>query len=222
MASGYRHPRGTAWGNMLATIKSIAIPVRRDLVAPSRRPLVEEEHGGPTDFTLMRQAERMGETMYCVVGNRKVVMTGGNNGQASASSLSILHYHDKITNPQYHAGLAYAAMRKLLFGKAYPKGSHLSKVIATSIFQTLQMRDAQRKMDVSDEERDEYFEEVRLMYYRGDNRLRRLPYFERVREMVRRVCIDDMMPDPAKPRHLKRLRIGLQELHNTWHKETRR
>ena len=57
---------------------------------------------------------------------------------------------------------------------------------------------------------------MRAAYVRGDNRLRNLLYARRVREIVRRVCLDDEYPDPKRPNHLARLREGLQELADTW------
>jgi hypothetical protein len=199
---------------MRKRLKSIRTPPKRSAISPSKRPNLDDS--GPTDFQLMRRAELIGEGVVCIVGTGEVKITGKVSPDVS-SSLSILHHRQLITTPQFRAGQSYAALRRIIYGKAVPKGSALSKVIAESIFVTIARNQVSRKgTEMTIAERDEWFEEMQIAYYRGDNRLRKLFYARRVREIVRRVLIDDMMPEPKKPNQLARLREGLQELVDVW------
>lgn len=206
-------------------LKSIATPQRLNRLSRLQRQKLKQlksavqnaEDAGPTDFTLMRRAEILGETLVQDIGSRQVRITGRHSQAATSSALSLLFHKDRITPAQYRAGAMYAAMRRVLFGRAVPKPSVLAKILGESIFATMGSALAQvRTESMTDEERDERIEEMRRLYYSGDNRLRRLHYARRVREILRRVIIDDMLPDPKRPNHLARLREGLQELADTW------
>lgn len=206
-------------------LKSIAIPQRQNRLSKKQRSAAKQlrsaienaEEYGPTDFTLMRRAEILGESLVQDIVSRQVRITGRHSQAATTSSLAVLFHKDRITQPQYRAGILYASMRRVLFGRAVPKPSVLAKILGENIFATMGTALAQvRSESMTDEERDEAIEEMRLQYYRGDNRLRRLHYARRVREILRRVVIDDMLPDPRRPNHLARLREGLTELSDTW------
>lgn len=202
-------------------LKSIAIPPRANRISKAQRQRYRAaaEDDGPTPFQLMRRAELMGETVACDIASRRVFMTGSNNGQATATALTLLRFMDRITWGQFRAGSTYAWLRYSLFGPALPSASSLFRVIHEHLSSDMAM--AQHAEETSEEKADR-LQRMRLQYLRGDNRLRALPYARRVREMVRRVCIDDYYPDPARPRHLDRLREGLEELSGTWGLEDRR
>lgn len=211
-----------------APLKPIRTPQRLNRLSRAQRAKAKQlksasenaEDAGPTTYLLMRRAEMLGESLVSDIASRRVRITGRHSEAATSSSLALLYHLDRITQPQYRAGAMYAAMRRVLFGRAVPKPSVLAKILGESIFATMSMTNAATRAAVSDnltpEERDEAIEEMRIMYYRGDNRLRKLHYARRVREILRRVIIDDMQPDPKRPNHLHRLREGLQELADCW------
>jgi hypothetical protein len=159
----------------------------------------------------MRRAESLGTTVVTEIATRRTYLAGRNNGQAAASSLSLLKHHDSITWPEYRSGLLYAHMRLTLWGRATAKVAALFRIIADNVDASMRISD-----DLSEDERQDRLQEMRRMYAEGDNRLRAIPYSMRVREMVRRVCIDDMLPDPGKPVQLMRLRRGLNILAGVW------
>lgn len=196
--------------------RSIHTPPRASQVSKGQRARWRAEAGedGPTAFQLMRKAEQLGERVACDIASRKVYLTGSNSGSATASALTLLRFHDRITWPQFRAGTTYAWLRFSLFGPATPGAATLFRVIHEHISSDMAIADEE-----TTEERADRIERMRVQYLRGDNRLRNLLYARRVREMVRRVCIDDYYPDPARPNHLARLREGLQELADTWRTE---
>lgn len=189
-------------------LRSIRTPERRDRIAPSKREPVDE---GPTHFQLLRRAEAMGQSVYYDDKQKRLAITGKNNGQVTASALSLLHYQSKITGPQYRAGLKYQFLRRTLFGAATPKIGGLQGVIHEHL-----SADSAVKDELLPEEVEEREINQRIEYQRGDQALMRILYARRVREMVRRVCVDDMMPQANRPNQLARLREGLQVLADTW------
>lgn len=208
-------------------LKSIRTPQRLNRLSRLQRAKQKQlnsaienaEDAGPTTFLLMRRAEILGESLISDIGSRQVRITGRHSQSASSSALALLYDRDRITQPQYRAGAMYAAMRRVLFGRAVPKPSVLAKILGESIFSATVLDAAFGKATpgaLTQEERDEAIEEMRILYYRGDNRLRKLHYARRVREILRLVIIDDMLPDSRRPRYLERLREGLQELADTW------
>lgn len=189
-------------------LRSIRTPLTRDRIAPSKRDRADE---GPTAFALLRRAELLGETVVCNVKTKRVTITGRNDGRATTSALSLLYHRDKITQAQFRAGLMYARLRFAWFGSAVPRGSSLASMIHEHLSSDSALADAE---DESAEDKADRLEEMRLDFRRGDDRLRKLPYYERVRVCLRAVCIDDLYP--TKRGWLDRLRIGLQELADTW------
>lgn len=127
-------------------LKSIHTPPRRDKVSPSKRQKREDE--GPTPFALQRQAEIIGASTYCELNGRGTIgMVKQKNGEnlfskqwaqeaefASSSALARIYNEARITSQQYRAGINYARLYRLIWGRAVPKESSLTKVMAESIF----------------------------------------------------------------------------------------
>ena len=125
-------------------LKSIHTPPRRDKVSPSKRQKLEDE--GPTPFALQRQAEVIGASTYCELNGRGTIgMVKQKNGEnlfskqwaqeaefASSSALARIFNEARITSQQYRAGINYARLYRLIWGRAVPKESSLTKVMATS------------------------------------------------------------------------------------------
>lgn len=200
--------------------RAIAIPVRRDRIASSRRTALENaELNGPTDFALQRRAELMGQGTYCALGSPETHITGDNTGILTGTALGILRTQDKIAWVQFRAGSFYAGLQHMLFGKVVPGTSSIFRNIALDLVEREQVS---RRATETEEDHAIRTEEARIMYYRGDNRLRALPFARRVREILRRVCLNDALPDPKRPNQLHRLREGLQELVDTWDLDAKR
>ncbi|MFT3987200.1 hypothetical protein [Aestuariivirga sp.] len=186
--------------------RSIRTPEKRSAMAPSRRP---QPDAGPTDFALLRKAELIGETIVCDVSTRTVRMTGRNNGQAAFSALSRLHWRDRITLPQFRAGLQYAHLRAVLWGRAHPKPASFYRLIHEHISSDMHLPDEELA-----EEREERMDAMRLAYRRGDDHLRRMPHSTGVRVALRATCVDDLYP--ANDGWMARLRHGLHALADVW------
>jgi hypothetical protein len=212
-------------------LKSIHTPPKRSQVSPSKREPLNE---GPTDFQLQRKAEAIGQGTVCDVESRRVAITGGKLALgkaefASSSALALLYSREKIIHPQYRAGCEYQRLHRLLFGSTVPRESGLTKVMATSLDDRLKQEAAASREERDDEEQAEWMAEQRVLYERGENRLRhiRVPvprgrshearvnaYRMAVRAVLRATCIDDRYP--ANDEWLYRLKIGLGELAETW------
>lgn len=191
---------------MTSRRRSIHTPEQRSRMAPSRRP---QPDAGPTDFALQRKAELLGEATFCDVESRKVRMSGRNNGQAAFSALTRLHWRDRITLPQFRAGLQYAHLRAVLWGRAHPKPASFYRLIHEHISSDMHLPDEELA-----EEREERMAEMRLAYRRGDDHLRRMPHSTGVRVALRATCVDDLYP--ANDGWLARLRLGLHALAGVW------
>lgn len=196
--------------------RAIAIPVRRNRISSSQREAIENDDGGPTMYSLQRRAELMGEATYCLVETHETSITGANTGILTGTALGILRTRDMIAAIQFKAGALYAGMRAMLFARAIPASTSIFRMIALDLSEREEIK---RLALETPEDHAERVEEARIMYYRGDNRLRQLPYARGVREVLRRVCIDDQLPDPHRPNQLARLKEGLQELSDTWQLE---
>lgn len=213
-------------------IRTIHTPPKRSQITPSKRP-PREEHG-PTSFQLMRKAEAIGQGVACDIASRKVEITGGALAQskaefASSSSLAMLYSEDRIIHPQYRAGCEYGRLRRLLFGAAVARESGLTKVMATSIEDRIHLANQAAREERDDAEHADWLVEQRTLFERGEYALTRLQrhmpknarhpqtklstFRLNVRELLRRVCIDDMIP---KATQITPLRIGLQALADTW------
>lgn len=204
--------------------KSIHTPPRRDKVSPSKRAPMPDD--GPTDFALQRHAERVGLGTVCDVQTHKVDVVGGPHNRARAdfaagSNLALLLEQGKILGKHYRAGSEYCRLHRILFGRATPPASGLSKVLATTLPDRLaEAAHASRdREELDDEGYAEWIAEQRTLYERGEYRLRHIAgetitARRLIRIVVRAVAIDGLYPNKAG--QLWRLRIGLNELANVW------
>ena len=192
---------------VLPQLKSVKIPQRRNKVSPKKRDVVPSDDG-PGIYQIIRRAEVLGETVVVDSITKRPRVSGNAPHGASDSPVELLFNKGKITHAQLKAALLYGQLRQLLFGKSVAKQSTLSSVLSEG--------HGEARHEYTLDEIDEHWEEIRLAYYRGDNRLRKLERARRVREMVRRVVIDRYMPTADRPNHLLRLREGLQELSDCW------
>lgn len=103
-------------------------------------------------------------------------------------------------------------LRLKLFGPATARGSALFKVLATDIIAV----NIAKENEMTPDEKEEHLVNCRISYYEADNRLRKMHYARRVREILRKVLIDNQLPDPKRPNQLARLREGLQVLAACW------
>lgn len=215
-------------------IRSIRTPPKLSRVSPSKRPPRADD--GPTPFQLMRQAEAIGQGIVCDVQSRKVRITGRPGSQAeaefaSSSALAKLRFDEWITLTQYLAGNEYAKIRRLIFGASVPKQSTLTKVMASSLEDRLHAAQQAARDERDDEEYAEYLADKRAAFEQGERALSHVQaYFpdnarsaaalasafrNKVRIVVRRVCIDDEYPKQPKTT-VPLLRTGLQALADTW------
>lgn len=201
--------------------KSIVTPPRRDRIAPSRRTPMPDD--GPTDFTLQRQAERIGLGTVCDVTTKRVDIVGGAQNRAraefaSSSSLALLLDRKQIEHRHYRAGSEYARLRRLLFGRSAPKPSSLAKVMALDLNQRIEAANAAARDEMDDEAYAEWLAEQRTLFERGEYRLTHMQGSATSRRLIRialrAVVLDDLMPE--HPVHLARLRRGLGELADVW------
>lgn len=202
--------------------KSIRTPPRRDQQSPSQR--APRADDGPTEFQLMRKAEAIGGAIMCRVDTRSVDFVGGAEARqaaefASSSAIAALLHRDRIDLPQYRAGIHYARLHRLLFGRSTPRPSGLTKVLASPLEDRIQQANAAAREERDDDEHAQWLADQRTMYERGEYRLRHIAgetvtARRLIRIVVRMVCIDDMAP--AKAGQLWRLRIGLRELADVW------
>ena len=191
----------------MVQLKSVKVPHRRNLTAPKERPPVITDDG-PGIYQIIRRAEVLGESVVVDKRTNKPRVSGHAPHFASDSPVELLFNQGKLTHAQLRAALLYGQLRQLLFGKSVAKQSTLSSVLSDG--------HGESRREYTIDEIDEHWDEIRLAYYRGDNRLRKLDRHRRVREMVRRVVVDRYMPAKDRPMHLVRLREGLQELSDCW------
>lgn len=202
--------------------KSIVTPPRRDKISPSKRTPMPE--AGPTDFTLQRQAERIGQGTYCAVEDHRVHMTGGAAAQAraefaSSSTIALLLEQGHIIAKQYRAGNEYARLHRLLWGRSTPKQSGLSKVLATALPERIEAANRAAREELDDDAYLEWIADQRTLYERGMYRLCHIAgkgHVERrlIRVTLRAVVIDGNYPSRAG--QVSRLRVGLNELADVW------
>ncbi len=202
--------------------KSIRTPPRRDRLSPSKRAPLPDD--GPTDFTLQRKAELIGQGTVCDVTTRKVEITGGKGNRARAefagsSTLALLLDRDKIDSSQYRAGNEYARLHRLLWGRTTPKQSGLAKVMATALPERIEQANRLAKEELDDEAYADWLQEQRTLYERGEYRLRHIAgetgtMRRLIRITLRAVVLDGSMPN--HPRQVWRLRIALRELAAVW------
>lgn len=191
-------------------LKHIRTPQRRDRITPSKRPPREDD--GPTIYQLARRAELLGEKVIWDAKAHKPAVSGNAAVDATASAIGMLLHQKLISEEEHSAGQTYAMLRLILFGPASPRGSALFKVLATDFIEVA----AAKERELTPDEKEEHLVNCRISYYEADNRLRKLHYARRVREVLRRVLIDNQMPDPKRPNQLSRLREGLQVLAFCW------
>lgn len=202
--------------------KSIVTPPRRDKIAPNKRAPMPDD--GPTDFTLQRKAEVIGQGTFCAVDDHRVHMTGGAAAQAraefaSSSTIALLLEQGRIIAKQYRAGNEYARLHRLLWGRSTAKQSGLSKVLAQSLPERIEVANRAAREELDDDEHNDWIAEQRVLYERGMYRLCRIAgkgHVERrlIRVTVRVVVIDGQYPSKAGA--LYRLRIGLNKLADVW------
>lgn len=179
---------------------------------------------GPTDFTLQRMAETIGQGTYCNVEDHRVGVTGGRDALsraefASSSTLALLLEQGRIIAKQYRAGNEYARLHRTLWGRSTPRQSGLSKVLATALPERIEAANRASREEMDDDAYLEWIAEQRTLYERGMYRLhhiagqsitnRRL-----IRIVLRAVVIDGLYPNKAG--QVSRLRIGLHELADVW------
>lgn len=202
--------------------KSIHTPPRRDRISPSRRDPMPDD--GPTDFTLQRKAEVIGQGTVCDVQTHRVEITGGKNARARAefatsSSLALLLDRGKIEGHQYRAGCEYLRLHRLLWGRSTPKQSGLSKVLATALPERIEVANAAARDAMDDDAYAEWMQEQRTLYERGEYRLRHIAGQTIVNRRLIRIVLRSVVIDGAMPNHARqiyRLRIALSELASVW------
>lgn len=202
--------------------KSIRTPPRRDKIPPSQR--TPSGDAGPTDFTLQRKAEQVGLGTVCDIETHAVTIVGGAKNRARAefatsSSLALLYDQGKIIAKQFRAGIEYARLHRILWGSSQPKQSGLSKVLASSLPERIEVANRAAREERDDDEYAEWMAEQRTLFERGEYRLRRIAGETHVtrrliRIVVRAVAVDGLYPN--KPGQVWRLRIGLNELADVW------
>lgn len=213
--------------------KSIVTPPRRDKISPAKRAPMPDV--GPTDYTLQRKMEIIGEGTYCRVDDHRVMVTGQAGSLtraefASSSALALLFDRNKIEANQYRAGSEYARLHRLLWGRSTAKQSGLSKVLATALPERIEAANRAAREERDDEEYADWMAEQRVLYERGEYRLRHLlipaalsragfaakVHVERrlIRIALRKVVIDNIYPHQAG--QMWRIRHGLNELANVW------
>jgi hypothetical protein len=201
--------------------RAIAIPVRRDRIARTKREPLDVSKGDDAAslYALQRRAELMGEGTYCLIETGEVGITGPNSGVLTGTALGLLRTRDEIEAVEFRAGCLYGGLRSMLYPRAVPGSTSVYRMMALELGEVLDERLRARE---TPDEHAERIEEARIMYYRGDNRLRQLPHARRVREMLRVVVIDDRMPDESAPIQVKWLREGLRALVDTWDLDAKR
>jgi len=164
-------------------LKSIHTPPRRDKVSPSKRQKREDE--GPTPFALQRQAEIIGASTYCELNGRGTIgMVKQKNGEnlfskqwaqeaefASSSALARIYNEARITSQQYRAGINYARLYRLIWGRAVPKESSLTKVMATSMEDRIKQANAAAREERDDEDYADWIAERRAELEHGERAL---------------------------------------------------
>lgn len=202
--------------------KSIVTPPRRDKISPSKRAPMPDD--GPTDFTLQRKAEVIGQGTYCAVDDHRVHMTGGKAAQAraefaSSSTLALLLEQGRIIGKHYRAGSEYARLHRLLWGRSTPKQSGLSKVLATALPERIEASNKAAREELDDEAYLDWIGEQRTLYERGMYRLCHIAGHDHVERRLIRVTLRAVVIDgsyPSKSGALYRLRVGLNELADVW------
>lgn len=202
--------------------KSIRTPPDRSKIAPHKRLPMPDD--GPTDFTLQRQAEKIGQGTYCAVEDQRVHMTGGSAARAraefaSSSTIALLLEQGRIIAKQYRAGNEYARLHRTLWGRSTPRQSGLSKVLATALPERIEAANRAAREELDDDSYLEWIAEQRVLYERGMYRLchiRGHGHVDRrlIRVVVRSVVIDGNYPNRSG--QITRLRIGLNELADVW------
>lgn len=202
--------------------KSIITPPKRSRISPSKRSPMPDD--GPTEYTLQRKAEVIGQGTYCRVDDRRVGVTGGNEALAraefaSSSTIALLLEQGRIIAKQYRAGNEYARLHRLLWGRSTPRQSGLSKVLATALPERIEAANRAAREEMDDDAYIEWIGEQRVLYERGMYRLTRIPGHSvtnrrLIRIVLRAVVIDGSYPNKAG--QVTRLRIGLNELADVW------
>lgn len=202
--------------------KSIVTPPRRDKISPSRRAPMPD--AGPTDFTLQRKAEVIGQGTYCAVDDHRVHMTGGKAALAraefaSSSTLALLLDQGRIIGKHYRAGSEYGRLHRLLWGRSTPKQSGLSKVLATALPERIEAANKAAREELDDDAYLDWIAEQRVLYERGMYRLCHIAGHDHVERRLIRVTLRAVVIDgsyPSKAGALYRLRVGLSELADVW------
>lgn len=202
--------------------KSIVTPPRRDKLTPSKRPPTGDE--GPTDFALQRQAELIGQGTVCAVASRRVEMTGGKGVRAvaemaSASVQGLLYARNLIGSDEYRAACEYARLHRLLWGRATAKPSGLSRVLATGLTERLEAATAAARDQLDDEAYTAWVADQRVIYERGEYRLRHIAGGSGTARRLIRVAMRAAVIDQEYPvghAALLRVKRALRELADVW------
>jgi hypothetical protein len=201
--------------------KSIRTPPRRDRISPSKRDPMPE--AGPTDFLLQRKAEQIGLGTVCDVETKRVQILGGAPNQArvefaTSSVLALLREHNKILHRHYQAGTEYGRLHRTLFGRSTPKPSSLGRMIYTDLNERLDAERKQTREEMDDDAYIEWMQEQRVLYERGEYRLRHIAGCSITERRLIRIVLRHVILDNAYPRatQIGRVRIGLNELADVW------
>lgn len=202
--------------------KSIVTPPRRDKISPSKRAPMPDD--GPTDYTLQRKMEVIGQGTYCAVDDHRVHVTGGKDALsraefASSSTLALLLDQGRIIGKQYRAGNEYGRLHRLLWGRSTAKQSGLSKVLATALPERIEAANRAAREELDDDAYLDWIGEQRTLYERGMYRLCHIAGHDHVERRLIRVTLRAVVIDgsyPGKSGALYRLRVGLNELANVW------
>jgi hypothetical protein len=232
-------------------LKSIHTPPRRHKVSPSKRERREDE--GPTPFALQRQAETINARTVCALDGRgtitfakdvdgKSVIAKGWQSEAefaSSSALARIFNEARITSQQYRAGTNYARLYRLIWGRAVPRESSLTKVMATPMEDRIAQTNAAAREERDDEDYADWIAERRAELEQGEAALRdiliHVPANLKVkredqrkgtahaiimkaradiRMVVRRVCIEGVYIH--RQQLIDNLRTGLEALRYEW------
>lgn len=203
--------------------KSIHTPPKRSKISPSKREPMPDV--GPTEFTLQRKMETIGEGIFCRVDDHRIAVTGKPGSQsaaefASSSPAALLLHNGRIIMRQYRAASEYSRLHRTLFGRSTPPASGLSKVLATTLPERLAeaTRASRHAGEMDEETYTDWIIEQRTLFERGEYRLRHMEGSITSRRNVR-IALRSVLIDQIYPTHLgliARLRRALNELADVW------
>ncbi len=181
---------------------------RRKRRGKTRKEQGRDEVMSPTPEMVKRKAEvHPGiEMVDPKTGKRKVVT----NVHASLEALDLCHAHQIITHSQHRAGVVYRGLREFIFGSVFHGAvGAWTQVIHEHLDES--WRDGQ---ELTDDERHEQRLRYEAKFATANELLDEGPRrWLDCKGIVRRVCLDGLMPRLAEQ---EALRIGLKALARKW------